>query len=112
MRATGSNLGTGGRAALRFRNGIAWISRWGRHENRSIAACRRIEYCSRHPYGDARSRYPGKSSQWTLVLFGSYGSALEHANQPIVRCDFPIPPDVSPDGTSDWLFRVTGFFHS
>jgi len=46
------------------------------------------------------------------IVFGSYGSALEHANQPIVTCDFPIPPDVSPDGTSDWLFRVTGFFHS
>jgi hypothetical protein len=39
-----------------------------------------------------------------------YGTALEHANQPIVTCDFPVPPDVSPDGTADWLFRVTGFF--
>jgi len=47
----------------------------------------------------------------TMVV-GSYGSALEHANQPIVTCDFPIPADASPDGTSDWLFRVTGFFHS
>ena len=46
------------------------------------------------------------------ILFGSYGTALEHANQPIVTCDFPVPPDVSPDGTSDWLFQVTGFFHS
>jgi len=44
------------------------------------------------------------------IIFGSYGGALEHAHQPIVRCDFPVPPDVSPDGTSDWLFRVTGFF--
>jgi hypothetical protein len=47
-----------------------------------------------------------------IVVFGSYGTALEHANQPIVTCDFPVPPDVSPDGTSDWLFQVTGFFHS
>ena len=46
------------------------------------------------------------------ILFGSYGTALEHANQPIVTCDFPVPPDASPDGTSDWLFQVTGFFHS
>ena len=46
------------------------------------------------------------------IVFGSYGCALEHANQPIVTCDFPVPPDVSPDGTSDWLFRVTGFFRS
>ena len=46
------------------------------------------------------------------IMFGSYGSALEHANQPIVTCDFPVPPDVSPHGTSDWLFQVTGFFHS
>ena len=44
------------------------------------------------------------------IIFGSYGGALERAHQPIVRCDFPVPPDVSPDGTSDWLFRVTGFF--
>jgi hypothetical protein len=46
------------------------------------------------------------------IVFGSYGKALENANQPIVTCDFPIPPDVSPDGTSDWLFRVIGFFRS
>jgi hypothetical protein len=44
------------------------------------------------------------------IVFGSYGSALEHANRAIVTCDFPVPPDVSPDGTSDWLFQVTGFF--
>lgn len=47
-----------------------------------------------------------------VVVFGDYGDALEHANQPIVTCEFPVPPDQSPDGTSDWLFRVTGFFHS
>jgi len=39
-----------------------------------------------------------------------YGSALEHANQPIVTCDFPVPPEFSPDRTANWLFRVTGFF--
>ena len=40
-----------------------------------------------------------------------YGQALEHANQPITTCEFPVPPEFSPDGTSDWIFRVTGFFH-
>jgi hypothetical protein len=39
-----------------------------------------------------------------------YGVALEHANQPTVTCDFPVPPDQSLDGTANWLFRVTGFF--
>jgi hypothetical protein len=47
-----------------------------------------------------------------ITVFGSYGQALDHANQPIVTCDFPVPADVSPDGTADWLFQVTGFFHS
>jgi hypothetical protein len=47
-----------------------------------------------------------------VVTFGTYGAALDHANQPIVTCDFPIPPEVSPDRTADWLFQVTGFFHS
>ena len=46
-----------------------------------------------------------------VVFQDEYGVALEHANQPIVTCDFPVPPDRSPDGTSNWLFRVTGFFH-
>jgi hypothetical protein len=41
-----------------------------------------------------------------------YGTALQHANQPVVTCDFPIPPELSPDGTSNWDFRVTGFFRS
>jgi hypothetical protein len=40
-----------------------------------------------------------------------YGTALEHANQEIAVCDFPIPPEFSPDGTTNWIFRVTGFFH-
>jgi hypothetical protein len=47
-----------------------------------------------------------------VVFQDEYGSALEHANQPIVTCDFPIPPEVSPDGTANWIFRVTGFFRS
>jgi hypothetical protein len=46
-----------------------------------------------------------------VVSEQEYGSALEHANQPVVTCDFPIPPEFSPDGTTNWLFRVTGFFH-
>ena len=46
-----------------------------------------------------------------VVFQDEYGVALEHANQPIVTCDFPVPPDQSPDGTANWLFRVTGFFH-
>jgi hypothetical protein len=27
-------------------------------------------------------------------------------------CDFPVPPEFSPDGTTSWIFRVTGFFRS
>ena len=38
-----------------------------------------------------------------------YCRALEHANQPIFECDFPVPPEFSPDGTTDWIVRVTGF---
>jgi hypothetical protein len=45
-----------------------------------------------------------------VVSQDEYGVALEHANQPIATCDFPIPPEFSPDGTGNWLFRVTGFF--
>lgn len=41
-----------------------------------------------------------------------YGQALEHANQPVVTCEFPVAPESSPDGTSNWVFRVTGFFRS
>src|ERR671938_1224246 len=33
-----------------------------------------------------------------VVFQDEYGVALEHANQPIVTCDFPVPPDRSPDG--------------
>jgi hypothetical protein len=40
-----------------------------------------------------------------------YGSALEHANQNVATCDFPVPPEFSPDGTANWVFRVIGFFH-
>jgi hypothetical protein len=40
-----------------------------------------------------------------------YGTALEHANQDVTTCDFPIPPEFSPDGTANWVFRVIGFFH-
>jgi hypothetical protein len=46
-----------------------------------------------------------------IAFQDEYGTALEHANQPIVMCDFPVPPDVSPDGTANWVFRVYGFFH-
>jgi hypothetical protein len=41
-----------------------------------------------------------------------HGAALEHANQPVVTCEFPVPPELSPDGTTNWIFRVTGFFRS
>jgi hypothetical protein len=47
-----------------------------------------------------------------VVFSDEYGTALEHANQPIVTCEFPIPPEFSPDGTANWIFRVTGFFRS
>ena len=59
----------------------------------------------------------GRLFQWIYVPTGEivaqdeYGTALEHANQSTVACEFPIPPALSPDGTTDWLFRVTGFFH-
>jgi hypothetical protein len=58
----------------------------------------------------------GRLFQWIYVPTGEivqqdeYGTALEHANQQVVTCEFPIPPALSPDGTTDWLFRVTGFF--
>ena len=45
-----------------------------------------------------------------VVFQEEYGVALEHANQQTVTCEFPVPPDLSPDGTTNWLFRVTGFF--
>ena len=59
----------------------------------------------------------GRLFQWIYVPTGEvvaedeYGTALEHANQSTVACEFPIPPALSPDGTTDWLFRVTGFFY-
>jgi hypothetical protein len=37
---------------------------------------------------------------------------VEHANQPVVTCEFPVPPELSPDGTTNWIFRVTGYFRS
>jgi hypothetical protein len=46
-----------------------------------------------------------------IAFQDEYGTALEHANQPIVVCDFPVAPDASPDGTANWVFRVYGFFH-
>jgi hypothetical protein len=60
----------------------------------------------------------GRLFQWIYLPTGEiaqtdeYGVALDHANQPIGTCDFPIPPAFSPDGTTNWLFRVTGFFRS
>jgi hypothetical protein len=47
-----------------------------------------------------------------VVFSQEYGTALEHANQPVVTCDFPLPAELSPDGTTNWIFRVTGFFRS
>jgi hypothetical protein len=47
-----------------------------------------------------------------VVFEDEYGKALEHANQPVVTCDFPVPAATSPDGTANWIFRVTGFFRS
>jgi hypothetical protein len=44
-----------------------------------------------------------------VVDQGEYGAAIEHANQPVVTCDFPVPPELSRDGTTNWLFRVAGF---
>lgn len=47
-----------------------------------------------------------------VVFSQEYGVALEHANQPVTTCDFSVPPELSPDGTANWIFRVTGFFRS
>jgi len=46
-----------------------------------------------------------------VVQSEGMGNALEHANQDITTCNFPVPPEFSPDGTTNWVFRVTGFFH-
>jgi hypothetical protein len=46
-----------------------------------------------------------------VVQSEGMGSALEHANQDITTCNLPVPPEFSPDGTTNWDFRVTGFFH-
>jgi hypothetical protein len=60
----------------------------------------------------------GRLFEWVYAPTGEvamsdeYGQALDHANQSITTCDFPIPPEFSPDGTTNWIFRVTGFFHS
>lgn len=45
-----------------------------------------------------------------VVFQDEHRTALEHAHQPVVTCDGPIPPAASPDGTADSIFRVTGFF--
>ena len=58
----------------------------------------------------------GRLFQWIYVPTGEvvaqdeYGAALENSAHPAVTCEFPIPPESSPDGTANWLFRVTGFF--
>ena len=58
----------------------------------------------------------GRLFQWIYVPTGEvvaqdeYGAALENSAHPVVTCEFPIPPEFSPDGTANWLFRVTGFF--
>ena len=60
----------------------------------------------------------GRLFEWIYLPTGEvvqsdeYGAALENANQPVVTCDFPIPPQFSPDGTTNWVFQVTGFFRS
>ncbi len=46
-----------------------------------------------------------------VVQSEGMGSALDHANQDITTCNFPVPAAFSPDGTTNWVFRVTGFFH-
>ena len=93
--------------------GPRWDVRWRASNGHRPARPRanRVQHADRE---DGRGRLFEAVNTRTgeTIVFGSYGSALEHANQPIVTCDFPVPPDVSPDGTSDWLFQVTGFFRS
>jgi hypothetical protein len=43
------------------------------------------------------------------ILIDEYGKALEHAHHASVTCQIPVPADQSPDGTTNWIFQVTGF---
>jgi hypothetical protein len=38
----------------------------------------------------------------------AYGKS--YANQTLTRCNFPVPADVSPDGSANWLFQVEVWF--
>jgi hypothetical protein len=38
----------------------------------------------------------------------AYGKS--YANQTLTQCNFPVPADVSPDGSANWLFQVEVWF--
>jgi len=38
----------------------------------------------------------------------AYGKS--YANETLTRCNFPVPADVSPDGSANWLFQVEVWF--
>ena len=38
----------------------------------------------------------------------AYGKS--YTNQTLTRCNFPVPADVSPDGSANWLFQVEVWF--
>lgn len=40
------------------------------------------------------------------VVFEQYYGDAEARRSALVVCDFPVPPDEAPDGTSDWVFRA------
>jgi hypothetical protein len=38
----------------------------------------------------------------------AYGKS--YANETLIQCNFPVPADVSPDGSANWLFQVEVWF--
>ena len=43
-----------------------------------------------------------------VAFESTYGKS--YANETLTECDFPVPADVSPDGTTNWLFQVEVWF--
>ena len=43
-----------------------------------------------------------------VAFESAYGKS--YANETLTECDFTVPADVSPDGTTNWLFQVEVWF--
>ena len=43
-----------------------------------------------------------------IAFESAYGKS--YANETLTNCDFTVPADVSPDGTTNWLFQVEVWF--